>query len=365
MGTKVGKVLTERMYEKGARKAYYIGCSSGGRMGWKAVQSYPEVFDGVVVGAPAFDSTPVGIWSAVMTLEMGLPGTPGYLSEEDWAKVTDVVMRQCDALDGAVDGILEDARACKSDLSGIRCGAPNSEGDWCLSSAQLAALEKMHSPFVLDGEVIHPGTTWIHSFNFPSWMFLDQEFFAYVYKEDPNWSLSNFTLQDARDFLHRARTDPFEIETYNPDISKFRKRGGKVLHWHGQSDDILVTSVSDRYYDMVSKKLSASPRELDGFYRYFRISGMAHCWGGPGANAIGQGGSYSASKRAEDSILARIVEWVEKGKAPEYVRGTKFVNDNPAEGIVFQRKHCKYPLVSRYFGKGNGTNEHGWRCVKA
>lgn len=364
-GTKVGKALTKRMYEKKAKKAYYIGCSSGGRMGWKAVQDYPEAFDGVVVGAPAFDLTPVGIWSAVMVNEMGFPDSPGYLSEADWAKVIEVITQQCDGLDGAVDGILEDARACKPDLTGLLCGYPNSGSEWCLTSAQLAALKKMHSPLVLDGKPIHLGTTWIHSFNFPGWMFMDQEFIAYVYKQDPNWSITNFTLQDARDSYYRSRSDPFEIESYNPDISKFRNRGGKVLHWHGQSDHTLVTSVSDRYYDMVLKELRASPKDLDNFYRYFRISGMEHCYGGPGADAIGQGRAYSASKRAEDSVLTRIVEWVEKGKAPEFVRGTKFVNDNPAEGIVFQRKHCKHPLVNRYFGKGNGTDERGWRCVKA
>jgi feruloyl esterase len=110
--------------------------------------------------------------------------------------------------------------------------------------------------------------------------------------------------------------------------------------------------------------MNASSSELDSFYRYFRVSGVFHCAGGPGANLLGQLGGLAAGDDADDNMLTRIVEWVENGAAPEFVRGTKFVNDTPSLGVAFTRKHCKHPAVNVYKGTGNGTDENGWECVE-
>jgi feruloyl esterase len=166
------------------------------------------------------------------------------------------------------------------------------------------------------------------------------------------------------DIRQAFQINPDNINTFEGDISRFRDRGGKVLHWHGQSDFVLPIANSDRYYETVAKTLSSSNRELDSFYRYFRISGLGHCNGGPGANAFGQGVGLNASDDPEDNVLTRIVAWVEEGRPPEFVRGTRFVNNDKAQGVDYTRRHCKYPLSNQYFGKGNGTDEKGWRCVR-
>jgi feruloyl esterase len=51
-GVVVGKEITKQYYGNAHKKSYYLGCSTGGRQGFKAVQSYPNDFDGVVAGAP-------------------------------------------------------------------------------------------------------------------------------------------------------------------------------------------------------------------------------------------------------------------------------------------------------------------------
>jgi len=103
---------------------------------------------------------------------------------------------------------------------------------------------------------------------------------------------------------------------------------------------------------------------MDDFYRFFRVSGMGHCTGGPGAWGIGQTAAGSAGASPEDNVLMSMVAWVEKGQAPEYIRGTKFVNDTAALGVSFTRKHCKYPARNVYVGPGNSTDEQAWRCVQ-
>jgi feruloyl esterase len=35
-----------------------------------------------------------------------------------------------------------------------------------------------------------------------------------------------------------------------------------------------------------------------------------------------------------------VVEWVEQGRVPQSLLGTKFVNDTADLGISFQRTHC-------------------------
>jgi len=51
-GVVVGKEVTKQYYGTAHKKSYYLGCSTGGRQGFKAVQTYPNDFDGVVAGAP-------------------------------------------------------------------------------------------------------------------------------------------------------------------------------------------------------------------------------------------------------------------------------------------------------------------------
>ena len=90
--------------------------------------------------------------------------------------------------------------------------------------------------------------------------------------------------------------------------------------------------------------MNASSKELDGFFRFFRVPGMFHCNSGPGAWVIGQGGGDSAKGvpfKSPNNVLAALVRWVENGTAVEDIIGTKFVNDSVDLGIAFQHRHCK------------------------
>ena len=51
------KTLARAYYGAQAARAYFDGCSSGGRQGLIAAQRFPDDFDGIVVGAPVLDFT--------------------------------------------------------------------------------------------------------------------------------------------------------------------------------------------------------------------------------------------------------------------------------------------------------------------
>ncbi|KAF2865200.1 ferulic acid esterase [Massariosphaeria phaeospora] len=366
VGTMVGKDVTRQIYGRDAGKSYYTGCSMGGRQGFKAVQKNPELFDGVIAGAPGI---------AVLTSHFALFGhavntlrsntSDGYLTTEDWTVVQDEVLKQCDELDGAKDGIVEDVRQCHPDLATLLCTQNQSA---CLTSPQLSTIEALFAPIkTSNGTVLHPGPS--HSFEVALTAILQSpevanwivEWWRYVVYEDETWDPASWTLAD----LFAARTqNPFDFDTLDADLSAFQARGGKLLHWHGQADPYLAVGISDTYYNSVLHTLNTTVSKLDEFYRYFRISGMDHCFGGPGTNYLGQYGMSAAGDSPDDNMLTRIVEWVENSDAPEIVRGTKFVNDSREAGVAFTRRHCKHPRVNVYKGSEDGTDEDGWECVE-
>jgi hypothetical protein len=179
---------------------------------------------------------------------------------------------------------------------------------------------------------------------------------------DPNWD--PLTLKPA-DFPISSTRNLFNIETFDGDLSAFKNRGRKLLHYHGLADGIITSENSPRYYEHVSNTIGLAPEQLDDFYRLFRISGMRHCHGGPGATAIGNGGFEPApSLEPEENVLMAMVRWVEEGIAPDFVVGTGFVNEDQSAGVDYKRRHCKYPARNVFQGTSDVRNIDGWACVE-
>jgi feruloyl esterase len=104
-GAVVGKEITRMFYGQNYTKSYFLGCSTGGRQGFKAAQMFPNDFDGIVAGAPAIDFvalTSQRLWLQVIT---GFDNTSSaFVPQNLWSVVHAEIMKQCDGLDGAVDG---------------------------------------------------------------------------------------------------------------------------------------------------------------------------------------------------------------------------------------------------------------------
>lgn len=158
--------------------------------------------------------------------------------------------------------------------------------------------------------------------------------------------------------------NPSNIRTFPTTLSPFAEKGGKLINYHGGQDQQITSFETVRFYNHLARGMSASSADLDKFYRFFRISGMGHCNSGPGAWVFGQAGgapSTGIDFEPEGNVLAAMVAWVEKGHAPDTMMGTKFVNDDPKQGIAFQRRHCRYPRRNTYVG-GNYTDPSSWEC---
>lgn len=132
--------------------------------------------------------------------------------------------------------------------------------------------------------------------------------------------------------------------------------------YHGQQDGQMTTYNTNRFYERLQGQRAYET--MDDWIRYFRISGMGHCNSGPGAWAFGQGGGKAADGvpfKREKNVLSAMVEWVENGIKPEFLEGTKFVDDDVALGVDFTRRHCRYPLRNVYVS-GDHKNPGSWKC---
>ena len=364
-GVVVGKQLTKLFYDEGFDKSYYFGCSTGGRQGFKSVQAYPNDFDGVVAGAPAMNFANLLSWSAHFYPITGPKSSDTYLSPALWKVVHKEILRQCDSLDGAEDGIIEDPDVCHPTLETIICKS-NTNNDQCITGTQANTVRQALSPlYGTHGELLYPRMQPGSEVLTSSVMYsgepfqYSQDWLRYVTYSDPNYNASNWDIQDAEASL---KQNPYNIQTWDADISAFRDAGGKVLTYHGLQDQMISSDNSKLYYRRVAETMNQAPSDLDEFYRFFQISGMGHCHGGDGAYGIGNGDDAYNGDKPENNVLMAMVQWVEQGVAPETVRGARFV-DGPGSRVEYARKHCRYPRRNVFKGPGNYTDENAWQCV--
>ena len=134
------------------------------------------------------------------------------------------------------------------------------------------------------------------------------------------------------------------IATDTPDLSAFRDRGGRILMWHGQSDQLIYPGGSIDYYNRVAKQMGGAAKTA-AFLRFFLAPGVAHCGGGPGPAPTGQ--------------FAALIEWVENGRAPDTLLA---VRRDRSGAVVRSRPLCQYPLVARYKGTGSTDDAANFTC---
>ena len=343
--TVAGKQLAADFYGQEHERAYFQGCSTGGRMALMEAQRYPEDYDAIIAGAPVY--TLQVQTSAVFrnqTFAQG-NGAAGF-SEGDLQLVQRAALAACDAADGLEDGIINDPRACTWSPSSLQCSGEKT--DQCLTRAQVSALEEIYSgrrasdgswamfPMSRGGEAIwsmfvgasgegNDATGGGGLVNLFPLFFGNRQV-----------DLSRFG--DAEYLAVRSSGFANMYEADASDLSAFFEDGGKLLLWHGESDPGPSPVGSTDYARAV---IAENPEASDQF-RYFTLPGVGHCAGGPGADTV--------------DYLAAMDEWVETGEPPERLIGGK--RDNS-----LTRPHCAWPNVARYEGEGNPNDPENWRCV--
>ncbi|KAK6335101.1 Tannase and feruloyl esterase [Orbilia javanica] len=368
----IGKSVVNHFYPSTISKSYYMGCSGGGRSGLKAAQEFPEEYDGIVSAAPAIN------WHRVMSVAVqifkatGTPGSPTHLNLAQWNKVHQMVLDQCDGIDGVLDNVVEDAMKCQPRPEALLCGPGQTWAtDQCLTAAQVATVRTVYSPvYGNNGRLVSPRLNPLTQ-EFVGYPFMyggvpssiTEEWYKYALYSDPNWTIANdFTLDTYDDDF---QTNPADVSTSKTDLTDAKNNNTKILMYHGLTDCLISSENSYLYYESVSRDMGLPSSQLDPFFRFFPIAGMDHCYSGQGAWFMGGSVQYGPAGALDvdpsDSVLMTMVKWVEQGIAPETLTGRKLVN-----GVVTGEKaHCKHPLKTTYKGTGDHNLASSWECRAA
>ena len=356
------KDITKDYYGKAVSRAYWNSCSNGGRQGLLEAQRFPEDFDGIVANAPWVDQTVFTIgamWNQKSLSQAAL--TPAKL-----ALVADRVMAKCDAVDGLKDGLIDDPRKCNfNPARDVPACAAGTDGADCLTGAQAEAVAKVYSGPVSNGKPFFPGympgseavtaglfgggtgSGWLNVIvttqpdATPADFSLAENTMRYLVFTPPKPTYDYKTFDFDRD-IHLLDGWSKQADAKNPDLSQFKKRGGKVIMTYGWADSILQPMAGVNYYEQAVAK--NGPATSD-FFRLFMVPGMAHCGGGIGPDR-------------HDPMTA-MVNWVEKNKAPESMTASRVVNNQ----VVRTRPLCPYPQVARYSGQGSIDEAKNFSCV--
>ena len=151
----LGKKIAKIYYGASPHHSYYNGCSTGGRQGISVASRYPRDFDGILVGAPAVNFNRLvgaaGLWATYVAAN-----TSRAIPLPLWPVITAEILKQCDGLDGRMDGIIADPSLCSWNPDTLLCG-PEDDGSTCLTRDQIDGLKKIYQPILgTNGDAIFP-----------------------------------------------------------------------------------------------------------------------------------------------------------------------------------------------------------------
>jgi feruloyl esterase len=331
------KQILGAFYDRNPQYSYFKGCSTGGRMALMEAQRYPDDYDGIIAGSLA--NRHIHMWTAGIARSIELSRHPeGAITTEQAALVNTLVTNKCDTLK---EGFLNNPRTCKVDFSALKCKAGAAADNSCLTDPQLKTVDAYYGgvknskgELIFSGQALgNPISAQRPTNQAPGGVF-DLVRIAY---NDPNVDWQKFDLDRDMKFLDEKIG---YVDAVNPDLSKFKSSGGKLLMTHGWADTGITPETTIWYYDSVLNKMGKSQSD---WMRLFMAPGMGHCGGGPGVNTF-------------DSIGA-LEKWVEKGIAPDTMLGSG------AQGLT--RPLCQYPQYAEYKGTGDLKDASNWSCKAA
>jgi len=357
------KLLARAYYGATPTKSYYEGCSQGGRQGLILAQRFPDDFDGIVAGAPALYQT--GTHLARAYWMQGLNANPFPASK--LGLLAGKVYEQCDAKDGLQDGLIDDPRRCdfKPARDLPKCAAGTDQPN-CFTPDQISALERIYGDVISEGKRFFPGfpvgaeiagpngqSGWLGQ-EIPgpngsgAWTSFGFNFQRYMVpwlrgagvEMDAARAFSQFDIDKDPPRLEELRQI---LDATDPDLSAFRKHGGKLLMYFGWADPQLNPRMGVEYYEEVVDRMGPATGE---FFRLFMVPGMFHCGGGVGTSQF--------------DMTTPLLKWVEEDTAPARIEASRVV----AAKVVRTRPLCAYPLTARYQGTGSIDDAANFICAK-
>jgi hypothetical protein len=418
----ISKAIIAGYYGQDTDYSYIMGCSNGGRDAMVASQKFPELFDGVVSQNPGFDLPRAAIaeaWNeqvlatlATSTDVNGQPYIPDTFPPQDLQVASAAILSACDALDGLVDGIIDNFHACTDRrvfpaLAAFTCGTgthgSTPHGGTCLTAAQVDVLKRIYAgPVNSKGQRLYSNWFWDAGIWDPptaggaGWAAWNVSLFpapgvntainlllgagalpmifvtppVVTPAQGPNGQeayMFNFSFDtDAPKIFAETRDYPQSSMDYMAAVSlnlrPFVRHGGKLIVSSAVNDGIFSGASIARWYRLMNQRMGGKAHD---FARLFMVPNMAHCGGGPATN------DFAVNE------LNAITAWVEKDVAPDRIVAANHNTSSPfpPAGGLFDprvamnfptggtRPLCPYPQIPRYVGSGMTNDAASFACV--
>ena len=383
-------VLIERMYGAKPKYNYYIGSSQGGREALTVAQRYPADYDGIAANVPIVNFSTLMLAPELIRIQEKPAANWVTLAKVN--AIRGEVIRQCDKLDGLVDGIMNNYMGCRA-IFDVHQGAKNrhpwaakrcpnnvdpnpadTSANACFTDGQISTLEFVDTryPFAapLANNVKSFGMWLPNTDPSGSGLILGSRFRAQegAAADAPMHShlgalgVTGFLMKDLSanplDYVEggkfaarRAELSQW-LDGTNPDLSAFQKRGGKMIVAIGTNDTLASPASQLDYYQSVLDKMGRS--KVDGFARFYVLPQTGHGLSGTNYGVDGEGKTIAA--RPIPNTFDRVTlltDWVEKGTAPgKSIKVTAGDRSFPM---------CSYPEYPKY-NKGQVDAADSYSC---
>jgi feruloyl esterase len=378
MSVKLGKALVEAFYEEQIKYSYYSGGSTGGRQGLKEAQISPDSFDGMVIGAPAWYTSHLQTWTTkVATYNLPVTGE-NRVNASLFGVIGTEVIKQCDAADGLIDGIVSAPDRCNFTTDPLLCSAPGANATACLTPVQAATVNNIYSDYYVNGKFAFPGleisseAQWTPLLGQAKPSNLGDGYIGNFLFNDASW---NWTRYNDSIVAIAEAVNPGNCTASDYDMRPFAERGGKMMLFHGYADGLIPVRSSDLFFQRLADA-SGGVDALQEWMRFMHVPGMQHVYGtavdapwyfaGPNSQAALGTDVFSVPgfEDPKHDILLALMNWVENGTAVEEIVATTWkTSTNINSGVLRQRPLCMWPKRQTYDGVGDPNLPASFACV--
>jgi hypothetical protein len=384
-------VLIERIYGEKPRFSYFFGTSQGGREALTVAQRYPADYDGIAANVPIVNFSTLMLAPELIRIQE--KPLANWVPPAKVNAIRGEFLRQCDKLDGLVDGIINNYLACRSIFD--RTQAPRNSNPWsakrcpnnadpnpddttanaCLTDGQIPTLRLVYSRYLFAKPLANgvksfgmwiPNTDPSGSGLIAAGRYRGQEGAADdapIHTHLGVLGVTGFLMQNLKanplDYVEggtldaRRRQISLTLDSTNPDLNAFFKRGGKLIVAIGTNDTLASPGAQLDYYQSVLKKMGR--KKVDAFARLFVLPQANHGLGGTNYSVDGDGKSIPTAPLASRyDRVDLLVNWVEKKAAPPM--SVTVTGGNRSLPM------CSYPAYPKYIG-GSADKADSYRCA--
>jgi hypothetical protein len=384
-------VLIERLYGEKAQFNYYFGSSQGGREALTVAQRYPADYDGVAANVPIVSFSTLMLAPELIRIQE--KPSANYVPPAKVKAISGEFIRQCDKLDGLADGIINNYMACRAIFD--RTQAPRNSNPWsakrcpnnidpnpsdtsanaCLTDGQISTLSFVYSRYPFTTPLANGTKTfgmWVPNTDPSGSGLIERSRYrgqegaaenAPIHSQLGALGVTGFLMKDTKanplDYVEGGALDARRrelsqwLDSTNPDLSAFYKRGGKMIVAIGTNDTLASPGAQLDYYQLVIAKMGR--KKVDAFARLYVLPQTGHGLSGRNYDVDGDGKTIpTAAIPGTFSRFNLLVDWVEKQTAPPL--SVTVTGGNRSLPM------CSYPAYPKYVS-GPADKADSYKCT--